>query len=55
MNSDKYKPAIKKTLYLRFKMSYLVNAIGDCSEEVKKCIDDVWDEIKELEKKKSPK
>ena len=49
--NDKYTPANKKTLHLRFTMSYLDNAIGDCSQEVKKCIDDMWDAIEELEEK----
>jgi len=49
MDSDKYKPANKKTLNLRFNMSYLANAIVDCSKEVKECIDNMWDAIAELE------
>ena len=49
MDSDKYKPANKKTLNLRLNMSYLDNAIGDCSQEVKECIDNMWDAIAELE------
>jgi|TARA_R100001129_G_scaffold40435_2_gene27457 hypothetical protein len=49
MDSNKYKPVNKKTQHLRFMMSYLDNAIGDCSEEVKECIDLVWDAIEELE------
>ena len=49
MDSDKYKPANKKILNLRFNMSYLDNAIGDCSQEVKECIDNMWDAIAELE------
>jgi hypothetical protein len=49
MDSNKYKPINKKTQHLRFMMCYLDNAIGDCSEEVKVCIDLVWDAIEELE------
>ena len=49
MDSDKYKPANKKILNLRLNMSYLDNAIGDCSQEVKECIDNMWDAIAELE------
>ena len=49
MNSDKYTPTIKRTQHLRFMMSYLDNAIGDCSEDVKECIDLVWGAIDELE------
>jgi len=49
MNNDKYTPVNKKTLHLRFTMSYLDNAIGDCSQEVKECIDNMWDAIEELE------
>jgi len=49
MNSNKTTPVNKKTLQLRFKMSYLDNAIGDCSQEVKECIDNMWDAITELE------
>ena len=52
MMSDKYKPMNKRTLHLRFKMSELDNAIGDCSEEVKECIDNVWDAIDEIESRK---
>jgi len=49
MKSNEYTPANKKTLNLRFNMSYLDNAIGDCSQEVKECIDNMWDAIAELE------
>jgi hypothetical protein len=49
MKSNEHTPANKNTLHLRFAMSYLDNAIGDCSQEVKKCIDDMWDAIEELE------
>ena len=49
MKSDKYTPANKKTLNLRFNMSYLANTIGDCSQEVKECIDNMWAAIAELE------
>jgi len=49
MKSNEYTPANKKTLNLRFTMSYLDNAIGDCSQEVKECIDNMWDAIAELE------
>jgi len=49
MKSDEYTPVNKKTLHLRFTMSYLDNAIGDCSQEVKECIDNMWDAIAELE------
>lgn len=49
MKSNDYTPVIKKTLPLRFSMSYLKTAIGDCSQEVKKCIDDVYKEIEKLE------
>lgn len=49
MDSNKHKPVNKKTLHLRFKMSYLNNAIGDCSEEIRECIDNVWDAIEEIE------
>ena len=49
MMNDKYKPMNKRTLHLRFKMSELDNAIADCSEEVKECIDNVWDAIDEIE------
>ena len=51
MNSNKYTPAIKRTQHLRFMMSYLDEAIGDCSEDVKECIDLVWDAIDELEER----
>ena len=51
MNSDKYTPTIKRTQHLRFMMSYLDDAIGDCSEDVKECIDNVWDAIDELEER----
>jgi hypothetical protein len=51
MDSNKYKPMNKKTLHLRFKMSELDDAIGECSEEVKECIDLVWDAIEELEQR----
>ena len=43
------KPIKKRTQHLRAMMSYLDNAIGDCSEDVKECIDMVWDAIDELE------
>jgi|DEB0MinimDraft_10_1074344.scaffolds.fasta_scaffold78802_6 hypothetical protein len=49
MKSNEHTPANKKTLHLRFTMSYLDNAIGDCSQEVKECIDNMWDAIAELE------
>jgi len=49
MNSNKTTPVNKKTLHLRFKMSYLDNAIGDCSEEIRECINNVWDAIEEIE------
>jgi len=49
--SDEHTPVNKKTLHLRFTMSYLDNAIGDCSQKVKECIDNMWDAIKELEEK----
>ena len=35
MKSNEHTPVNKRTLNLRFNMSYLDNAIGDCSEEVK--------------------
>lgn len=52
MMNDEYKPMNKITLHLRFKMSELDNAIADCSEEVKECIDNVWDAIDEIESRK---
>ena len=51
MKSNEYTPDNKKTLHLRFAMSYLDNAIGDCSQEIKECIDNMWDAIAELEEK----
>ena len=49
MNKLQTKPIKKRTQHLRNMMSYLDDAIGDCSEDVKECIDLVWDAIDELE------